>query len=278
MSHVTSTSKWEVYYPCDVPLIDGETLTLKADIEGAPDGWNTFTPVTWYLTPGKFINLTQGAEGRMLLRLPQDLFYEGRETTVRFYVRLGDSMDVNDFEFEMFLSPDTSLMEVVTITIDIKGLHLVYKVTAAYQLPKDRSQLVHASKPVPWATLMYRWLELLVTIRSRSVKVSVFGAGNDPEDVHESGVVEILSESHVIQTPKYVHMASLGGTTLAVIDSFNGCGFACTEGVVKLPKNGTKYYQWAVLPKVIPPVPTVLTTTKVPHLKYSHFSDRRLRV
>lgn len=275
---VTPTRKWEVYYPCDVPLLDGETVTLKAGTVGAPEGWDTFTPVTWYLTPGKFIDLTQGAEGRMLLQLPQDLFYDGREMSLRFYVRLGDSMDVNDFEFEMFLSPDPSLVEVVTVTVDIKGIHVVYKKSAAYQLPKDRDLLVHASRPVPWATLMYRWLQLLVTVRSRSVKVSVFGAGNDPEDVFKSGFVELLSGDHTIQMPRYVHMASLGGTTLAAIDSLNGCGFACTEGIVKLPKADTKYYQWAVLPKTIPPVPNAPTTTRVPHFQHSPFSDRKLRI
>ena len=47
--------------------------------------------------------------------------------------------------------------------------------------------------------------------------------------------MELITGTYGIQEPKYVHMASLGSTTLAAIESFNGCGFACTEGIVKYP-------------------------------------------
>lgn len=89
--------------------------------------------------------------------------------------------------------------------------------------------------------------------------------------------MELFTE-HSIQAPRYVYMASLGGTTLAAIESFNGCGFACTEGIVKYTSSPFKYYQWAVLPKVIPPSPAVPSTIPVPNLNYSNFSDRKLRI
>lgn len=183
MTRKVQTKKWEVYYPCDVPLMDGETLTLRADIAGVPEGWNIFTPITWYLTPGKFINLRKGGEGRMFLRLPQDLFNEGRETSLRFHVRLGDPMDVNDFEFQMSLSPDTSLLEAVVITIDIYGLHLVHVINKAYVLQR-LYKVAAAETAVPWATLMYRWLDLEVTIRNKNIKVEVFGAEKNEDNLH----------------------------------------------------------------------------------------------
>ena len=273
----TLEKEWQVYYPCDVPILDGETLTLRANIKGVSEGWNIFTPITWYLTPGEFIDLRKGAEGRMLLRLPHNFLSEGRDTSMKFHLRLGDPMDVDKFEFEMFLSPDTSLLEVVVITIDITGIHLVYKVSTSYKVPKKLSQLVEASNTVPWATLMYRWLDLELTIRATSVKVTFSGAEKDDEDMDVSDFVELSVENHVIQTPKYIHMASLGGTTLATISSINGCGYACTEGIVKFPLQATKYYQWAVLPKTIP-TSTPLTTTTLPNFNYPLFSDRKLRI
>lgn len=90
--------------------------------------------------------------------------------------------------------------------------------------------------------------------------------------------MEILTDTYGIQEPKYVHMASLGSTTLAAIESFNGYGFACTEGIVKFPLTPTKYYQWAVLPKVNPPTPAVPSIIRVPKLDYDIFSNRKLRI
>ncbi|MPC55614.1 A disintegrin and metalloproteinase with thrombospondin motifs 7 [Portunus trituberculatus] len=270
--------KWDVYYPCDVPLMDGETLNYRVDIEGVPENWNLFRPVTWYLTPGEFIKLKDGAEGRMILRLPHDLLSQGTETSLKAHIRLGDPMEVNDFEFEMFLAPDSSLLEMVVVAVDIHGIHVAHKIAVGHAVPKEHGQMVEASSKVPWATLMYRWLDLEVTIQTKYVKVKVYGAGEKDDDIHQSGVVELFTTKHAIQAPKYVHMASIGDTTLAAIESFNGQGFACTEGMVKYAMKHIRYYHWAVLPKVTPTSPPRPTVSRVPNYNYSIFTDRKLRI
>lgn len=112
---------YSVYYPCPVPLVDGLVVVYRVQL--LMHDLPPLVPMTWYLTPSSPVSFPYGAEGRLLLTLPDT----GQEITddstiINFRMRLADAKDLEGFRFMMVFSPDQTFVDVVTLSFSKSGI------------------------------------------------------------------------------------------------------------------------------------------------------------
>lgn len=95
----------QVYYPCDIPLMDGETHVL--DGPRGSDPLSRILPITFYLLPNPKFSFPLGTEGRFLLRIPDtSIATKSNLMRINFRMRLADPKEVHDFHLSLAFTPD----------------------------------------------------------------------------------------------------------------------------------------------------------------------------
>lgn len=103
---VTSNGRvMEVYYPCDIPLMDGETQVLD-DARGS-DPLSRILPITFYLLPNPKFTFPIGPKGRLVLRIPDtSIATKSNLMRINFRMRLADPKDLHTFHLSLAFTPD----------------------------------------------------------------------------------------------------------------------------------------------------------------------------